>query len=145
MAKQSHTPSRRAMLAGLAAAPVAGLPAIAGVVAEHDPIFVAFAEFEREKAAEDLAWKAASDLYDAGSADAVIVEAEYAASGLYDARAEAEVALFETTPTSRAGAVRLLRHLADFLDEDDVVNDMLVGDMVGDSIRNAVAVLEAQS
>ena len=29
MAKQSHTPSRRAMLAGLAAAPVAGLPAIA--------------------------------------------------------------------------------------------------------------------
>ena len=31
MAKQSHTPSRRAMLAGLAAAPVAGLPAIAGV------------------------------------------------------------------------------------------------------------------
>ena len=44
MAKQSHTPSRRAMLAGLAAAPVAGLPAIAGGVATDDPIFAAFAE-----------------------------------------------------------------------------------------------------
>ena len=33
MAEKAHTPSRRAMLAGLAAAPVAGLPAIAGVVA----------------------------------------------------------------------------------------------------------------
>ena len=41
MAEKSHTPSRRAMLAGLAAAPVAGLPAIAGVVAEDDPIFAA--------------------------------------------------------------------------------------------------------
>ncbi len=73
------------------------------------------------------------------------MEAEYAASGLYDARAEAEVALFETTPTSRAGAVRLLRHLADFLDEDDVVNDNVVGDMIGDAIRNAVAVLERET
>ena len=41
-------PSRRAMLAGLAAAPVAGLPAIAGVVAGDDPIFAAI---ERHKAA----------------------------------------------------------------------------------------------
>ncbi len=37
--------TRRAIVAGLAAAPVAGLPAIAGAVAEHDPIFAAFAEF----------------------------------------------------------------------------------------------------
>ncbi|MGZ9116437.1 MAG: hypothetical protein ACXW3V_05775 [Methylocystis sp.] len=37
MAENAHTPSRRALLAGLAAAPVAGLPAIAGVVAERDP------------------------------------------------------------------------------------------------------------
>ena len=137
--------TRRAVMAGLAAAPVAGLPAMAGVVAEADPIFAAFAEFECEKAAEDLAWKAASDLYDAGSADAVIVEAEYAASGLYDARAEAEVALFETPPTSRAGALRLLRHLADFLDDDDVVNDLYLGDVVGDAIRNAIKVLERET
>ena len=54
MAKQSHTPSRRAMLAGLAAAPVAGLPAIAGVVAPDDPIFAAFAEYERAKVANRL-------------------------------------------------------------------------------------------
>ena len=48
MAKQSHTPSRRAMLAGLAAAPVAGLPAIAGVA----PLSEALAgAIERHKAA----------------------------------------------------------------------------------------------
>ncbi|KAF0205150.1 MAG: hypothetical protein FD172_4085, partial [Methylocystaceae bacterium] len=53
--------------------------------------------------------------------------------------------VFESTPTTLAGALRLLRHLADFLDEDDVVNDMLVGDMIGDSVRNAVAVLEREA
>jgi len=32
--------------------------------------------------------------------------------------------LLTTALTTRAGALRLLRHLADFLDEDDVVNDL---------------------
>ncbi len=44
-----------------------------------------------------------------------------------------ERALCETMPTTRAGALRLLRHLADFLDEDDVVNDLHVVDVVGDA------------
>jgi hypothetical protein len=47
MAKQSLIPSRRAMLAGLAAAPAAGLPAIAGGVAGDDPIFAAISEIRR--------------------------------------------------------------------------------------------------
>ena len=55
MAKQSHTPSRRAMLAGLAAAPVAGLPAIAGGVATDDPIFAAIAEHRFCKARAEAA------------------------------------------------------------------------------------------
>jgi hypothetical protein len=50
-----------------------------------------------------------------------------------------------TPPTTRAGVLRLLRHLADFLDEDDVVNDLYVGDIVGDAIRNAVAMLEREA
>jgi hypothetical protein len=46
--------------------------------------------------------------------------------------------------TTRAGALRLLRHLANFLDEDDVVNDLYLDEVVGDAIRNAVAVLERE-
>jgi hypothetical protein len=41
--------TRRAVMAGLAAAPVAGLPALAQVVAQPDPIFAAI---ERHKAAQ---------------------------------------------------------------------------------------------
>lgn len=55
MAKQSHTPSRRAMLAGLAAAPTAALPVIAGAVTEDDPIFAAIAKQRRRKALADEA------------------------------------------------------------------------------------------
>jgi hypothetical protein len=40
--------------------------------------------------------------------------------------------------------LRLLRHLANFLDEDDVVNDLYLDEVVGDAIRNAVAVLERE-
>ena len=56
---------------------------------------------------------------------------------------EAERELCETAPTTRAGALRLLRHLAEFLN-DDVINDIYLGDVVGDAIRNAVAVLERE-
>ena len=38
--------TRRAVMAGLAAAPVAGLPAMAGVVAEADPIFAIIERYE---------------------------------------------------------------------------------------------------
>ena len=43
MAKQSHTPSRRAMLAGLAAAPVAGLPGVAEAIERHKAAHLAYA------------------------------------------------------------------------------------------------------
>ncbi len=74
-----------------------------------------------------------------------VLDAEVAAQKAQDNANEAQREVFESTPTSLAGALRLLRHLADFLDEDDVVNDMLVGDMIGDSVRNAVAVLEREA
>ncbi len=194
MAKQSHTPSRRAMLAGLAAAPVAGLPAIAGAATSDDPIFAAFAEFERAKAADQAISKAADELrgetYSAIKAaglerreiftrcqlenwhemgrcsdedyEAALAELEGPPSEhqkmlmRLDESDEADIeasrvtgatqrALCETPPTTRSGALRLLRHLADFLDEDDVVNDLYLGDVVGDAIRNAAAVLEREA
>ncbi len=63
MAKQSVTPSRRTMLAGLAAAPVAGLPAIAGAVIGDDPVFAALAERDHAHAI----WEAAIPKTDAAS------------------------------------------------------------------------------
>ncbi len=193
MADQQHTPSRRAMLAGLTAAPVAGLPAIAGAAMSDDPIFAAFAEFERAKAADQAISKAADELrgetYSAIKAAGVdprtilthrklenwremslCSDDDYAA-GLAELEApnehqkmlmrleesdEADMesgwaagasqrALCETPPTTRDGALRLLRHLADFLDEGDVVNDLHLGDVVGDAIRNAVEVLEREA
>ncbi len=41
--------SRRALAAGLALAPVAGLPALAGVVSADDPIISALAELDQAK------------------------------------------------------------------------------------------------
>lgn len=194
MAEKPHTPSRRAMLAGLAAAPVAGLPVIAGVVSDADPIFAAFAEYERAKAASEVISTATDELrgdtcaaIEAAGLDPRITVSrrwlergrelnfysdEDCAAGLANLEAspseiqklllrrdeaedvdrdasreagDAERAIYETAPSTRAGALRLLRHIADFLDEDDVVNDLYVGDVVGDAIRNAVAVLEREA
>ncbi|MGJ0505236.1 MAG: hypothetical protein ACR65X_16130 [Methylocystis sp.] len=184
--------TRRAVMAVLAAAPVAGLPAIAGAVAGNDPIFAAFAEHERAKATKEAIAKAADDLrgntsdaisaagldpldivtrrrleswrevricsdedYEAWLAELEGPPSEYQKmvmrveeSDDADTEAsrdvgEAERALCETAPTTRAGALRLLRHLAEFLD-DDVINDIYLGDVVGDAIRNAVPVLEKE-
>ncbi len=186
--------TRRAVMTGLAAVPLAGVPAVAGASqAAADPIFEAFAAFERAKAAEHIAWEACEDASEAAQAerDAAglrrsdipvkwMIDAEHylrlsrheyeaalaalkadereyqkisrpALEADEAARAAAEVAgaaereLLETAPTSRAGALRLLRHLADFLDEDDVVNDTNVDDVVGDAIRNAIAFFESEA
>ncbi|MGD9541085.1 hypothetical protein [Methylocystis sp.] len=186
--------TRRAVMAGLAAAPVAGLPAIARAVTGDDPIFVAFAEYERANTAKEAISKAADDLrgetyaaieaaglerkevftrrqledwhelgicsdrdYEAGLAKLEGPPSEYQKMLMRveesddedmeacRAAGDAERALCETAPTTREGASRLLRHLADFLSDDDVVNDHYLDDVVGDAIRNAVAVLEREA
>lgn len=191
-AKTRHS-TRRAFVAGLAAAPVAGLPAVASAVSGEDPILAAFAEFERAKASDAAAWKAYNEfeevttsaleaagveptqiftqrrlethrelglLSDAEYAEALtgldgpesehqamwraVEEAEESARAAGEARGEAERAFVTTTPTTRAGALRLIRFIADFLDEDDVVNDTWIGDVVGSAIRNAIAVFESE-
>jgi hypothetical protein len=114
MAEKSHTPSRRAMLAGLAAAPVAGLPVSAGVVAEADPIFAAV---ERHKAA----WRAflpTCDLTDEVLAEQqgrVVTEADEAtheAAG--DAEIEALEALIEAPPTTKTGTRAAIEWLLEY-------------------------------
>lgn len=194
MSAQNCETTRRAVVAGLAAAPVAGLPAIAGTVSGEDPILAAFAEFERAKAADAAAWKAYNDLEEvtASAFEAagvtptqiltrrkleidrelgVVVDAQYeealialdgpesehqkmwhavedsddSARAAAEARGAAEQELLSTEPTTRAGALRLLRHIAEFLDQEDVVNDLYVDDLVGDAIRNAIAVFEQEA
>ncbi|MBG0797543.1 hypothetical protein IYX23_07665 [Methylocystis sp. L43] len=127
MAESAHTPSRRAMLAGLAATPVAGLPAIAGGATEADPIFAAIEKYQRAAAAFNQSEEG--------------TDQDAACSVYFDA----DIDLHSTKPTTPAGAAKFLRFIADFLDEDDIVNDNWIGDMVGDSIRNAVAVLEREA
>lgn len=63
----------------------------------------------------------------------------------YRAIGDAEVELYSTEPKTPAGAAKLLQFIADFLDEHGVVNDNWVGDMIGDSIRNALAIFEPEA
>ncbi len=49
--------SRRSLAAGLALAPIAGLPALAGAATIDDPVFIALAELERVKATVETVGK----------------------------------------------------------------------------------------
>jgi hypothetical protein len=61
MAKQSHTPSRRAMLAGLAAAPVAGLPAFAAASGDDAALLELGMQLEAAWEQEDIAYSLVFD------------------------------------------------------------------------------------
>lgn len=189
------TTSRRLFLAaGSASAVFGALTQAAASTLGNDPIFDAFAEFERAKAADDLASKAYEDLravtFDALESAGVkpveiltirklklrhecglLSNSEYAealtafeghksehqmmwraleeldelAQAAAEARGETEREFVTTAPTTRAGALRLLRHLADFLGQEDVVNDRFLDDSLGDAIRNAIAVFEREA
>ncbi|MBM3653805.1 MAG: hypothetical protein FJX06_13390 [Alphaproteobacteria bacterium] len=195
MSAKTRQTTRRAVVAGLALAPVAALPAFAGASpAPADPIFDAFAEFERMKASELAAWKAYNDLEESTASaleaagieptqifthrrlethhelglmsDSEYAEASAALAGpesehqamwraveeltessrvAAEALGEAEREFVTTAPTTRAGALQLLHHLAEFLSDDDVVNDRFLGDVAGDAIRNVIAVFESEA
>jgi hypothetical protein len=195
MSAKTRDTSRRAVVAGLAAAPVAALPVLAcASPASADPIFDAFEEFERAKVADELASKAyevqqavtfqATEaagvnpsqiltrrrlelrhecglLSDSECAEALtalegresglqamwsaLEDLDKPAEAAFEARAAAERDLLSTAPTTRVGALRLLHHLAELLDGDDVVNDRFLDDVVGDAIRNAIAVFESEA
>jgi hypothetical protein len=130
MAKQFLTPSRRAMLAGLAAAPVAGLPAIASVVAEPDPVLAALEGLGRARAAYEQIGDDCSD--------AVL-------NHVCADKRNAEVALYSTAPATPAGAARLLRVIADYLSEEGNLYDIYLEPVLGNAIRNAAALLEQEA
>ena len=106
--------TRRAVMAGLAAAPVAGLPAIAGAVAGNDPIFAAI---ERHKAA----WSAflpTCDLTDEVRAKKEGREVTQTDRAAHEAAGDAEIealeALVETAPTTKAGARATIEWLNEY-------------------------------
>jgi hypothetical protein len=207
--------SRRALAAGLALAPVAGLPALAGVVSADDPVFAALAEHGRALAAYEAIQEAPSEptpfvTYKGEKAyslphlnglagrphysmtaaeleetiarlrrgwaeqqkDAARPDPEFEAAraalgarlsavdlakeegGEDDDEAEsnepfevlgyAERAVYEAKPTSRAGAIALLRFAADFLQENGV-NDTQLEDVFPDAIRRAADFFEGRA
>jgi hypothetical protein len=58
------------------------------------------------------------------------------------AEGDAEAEVFKTVPETPAGALMLLRSIADYIDEHGV-NDDWNGNLVGEAIRNAAATLES--
>ena len=188
--------TRRALVAGLALAPIAGVPAIAGAVAGNDPALAAIAEYERRCAIAEAAYKASSEAdrafraareaigvvnfngeevyslrrldflgqrlhpapdpeyqaarialqanlpaYRKAKINNRVAALEAAASEASSKADDAQIAMFETTPRSPAGAAALIRHAMDHLDELGI-NDTWLQDIFTDAIRNAVAVLE---
>lgn len=96
-------------------------------------------------------YKRARDILEAGEAmplardSSAVVEADERASDAQDETHEARIAIFKTEATSPAGATSLLRFIADFVDEPDVINDIPERKLVGDTIRRAVTVLEGEA
>lgn len=150
--------SRRTIIAVLAAASAIRYPTISQAIQENDPVISAFAEYERRQAVADAAWSAS---FDAEKAFTTALkeclpahekvrhdcrwEAAEAAAGKAQIEADnAQRVVFETTPISPAGAIILLRHAADHLDEIGV-DDSLLEDVFTDAIRNALAILERQT
>ncbi len=134
--------TRRAVVAGLAAAPVAGLPAIASEIpADADPIYAAI---ERHKAAE-ARYCAACGLTDEVAAqdeDRVVTaedHAEFTAAQINSD--DALDAFLSTTPMTVAGVRAFLRHC---IDEESLEQDL--GEALETLLRSPVlANLEARS
>jgi hypothetical protein len=103
--------NRRAILAGAASAAVA-IPTAAAPM--PDPIFAAI---EAHRAAWAALEKDCSRLSDESTPEA---EAEF--YRLNDAVEEAAGSLVETQPTTMAGAVTLLRHVAEHEDKGDTID-----------------------
>jgi hypothetical protein len=105
-------PSRRTALAGLftAAAGAAALPAFAGTGVEPDPIYAAI---ERHRAAWHEFNSRCSALNDAGTPESLAEERR-----LMDAHQQAADDMVDTTPTTIAGVITLLRYAAEVQERD---------------------------
>jgi hypothetical protein len=106
--KMSTKSTRRAILAGLVAAPAVPLPALAMSPAP-DPIFAAIAAHARATAAYEAAIAVAAKLPPGPTTDA----AQDVADRASDALDTVSMALVEVYPTSTAGLIALLSYAAD--------------------------------
>jgi hypothetical protein len=108
--------TRRTIVAGLAATPLAGLPALASAGPASDPVLAALARHDRARAALDAAYARTRAALDMGD-DAALEAAEVAEDAPLDALNEAETAIVAANPTTRAGAAAQLRFIADHFEE----------------------------
>jgi hypothetical protein len=119
MTMKTHI-SRRALAAGLALAPIAGFPGIAGAVTIDDPVFAAI---EMHKAAH-RAFEDACILTDEVVAEKEgreVTEVDEALrSRCSIAEDQARFDLAHTVPTTRAGAQAALEHLIAHRAEEDI-------------------------
>lgn len=134
------TATRRLFLAaGPAATVFASLGAAAAASApSDDPVFAAIAECNRLEALHLEAITATDALFESGAAAEELEAVEAAQSEVCHAACARERELFATEPTTVAGAVAMLRFLADNF--DDLSSAAL--DIAPDAIRAAVEVLE---
>jgi hypothetical protein len=97
-------------------------------------------EFEAARAALEARLSARELAKEEGAAD----EAEAVSNEAFDVLGDAERAVYEAEPTSRAGAIALLRFAADFLEENGV-NDTKLEDVFPDAIRRAADFFEGRA
>jgi hypothetical protein len=139
----TRTTPRRAIIAGLAATPVAGLPAIAEPLPGADPVLSALAEHRRASAKMAAALarsEAAFAMVDRDEVWKVVREAEEAEEAPFRALLAAENAALVAQPTTVAGALALLAHVADRLASDDLTDRE--AELAPEAILAAVAVLK---
>jgi len=134
--------TRRTILVGLAAAPVAGLPAIAKALPGADPVFAALAEYRDARKGMDAAFAVTHAALDVGN-DEALKEAEEAEEEPFQRLLAAEDAVLEARPTTREGALRLLDHVATRLASDHTTDSE--AELAPDAIRAALAVLEQEA
>ncbi|WP_400769388.1 hypothetical protein [Methylosinus sporium] len=135
------TPTRRTVLAGLAAAPVARFPAIAEAIPGADPVLIALAEYREARKGMDAAFALTHTALDAANNEAVKA-AEEAEEEPFQRLLSAEDAALEARPTTREGAFRLLDHVAARLASDHTTDTEV--ELAPDAIRAALAVLERE-
>jgi hypothetical protein len=119
--------SRRAALAGLVLAPTAGL---AATTTEVDPIFAAIKKHREAWKASAEAWTVAGDLEEAlvlrgerQDESPPYVEAQARADGLGEAAVQLKEALLETTPTTLAGALAVIRYVNGYNHDEGLLED----------------------
>lgn len=119
-AVEPHTinPSRRSIVAGLALAPIAGLPAIAGAVAGADPIFAAIERHKQVLSDFEDACNLTDEVRARNDGREITANDEAAFNAFSEAESAALDDLLALAPITRAGARAALEYIGD-MDADE--------------------------